>query len=199
LKIASSKSQQPASDAQSPIPDSDEVEQEYLAKMKASGSSPGSSSSSFHSIHSREKQQPVTRDQTPVKQPPLVQIEKQPVVEKTADSSENESDLEDYSTSKILKRIYQGNTPAATGANRDSASIDEITAPTGLDQYTLHPFVYLHPVIKPPLAEYTSITDCIDTSVIDRPVSPNILGILVSCLEREDFYRLFVIIIAYYH
>jgi hypothetical protein len=32
--------------------------------------------------------------------------------------------------------------------------------------------VYLHSVVKPPLAEYTSITDCIDTSTIDRPASP---------------------------
>jgi len=43
---------------------------------------------------------------------------------------------------------------------------------SGLDQYTIHPFVYLHSVVKPPLAEYTSITDCIDTSTIDRPASP---------------------------
>lgn len=44
----------------------------------------------------------------------------------------------------------------------------------GIDQYTLHPFVYLHSVVKPPLAEYTSITDCIDTSNIDRPPSPQL-------------------------
>jgi hypothetical protein len=43
---------------------------------------------------------------------------------------------------------------------------------TCLDQYTLHPFVYLQPVVKPPLNEYTSITDCIDTSEIDRAPSP---------------------------
>ena len=55
---------------------------------------------------------------------------------------------------------------------------------SGLDQYTLHPFVYLHSVVKPPLAEYTSITDCIDTSLLDRPPSPqlsqNQLGSLTS-------------------
>lgn len=45
---------------------------------------------------------------------------------------------------------------------------------SGIDQYTLHPFVYLHSVVKPPLAEYTSITDSIDTSNIDRPPSPQL-------------------------
>ncbi len=44
---------------------------------------------------------------------------------------------------------------------------------TCLDQYTLHSFVYLQPVVKPPLNEYTSITDCIDTSEIDRAPSPH--------------------------
>ena len=42
----------------------------------------------------------------------------------------------------------------------------------GLEQYTIHPFVYLPTVVRPPIAEYTSITDCIDTSTIDRPPSP---------------------------
>jgi hypothetical protein len=42
----------------------------------------------------------------------------------------------------------------------------------GLEQYTIHPFVYLPSVLRPPIAEYTSITDCIDTSNIDRPPSP---------------------------
>lgn len=41
-----------------------------------------------------------------------------------------------------------------------------------IDQYTLHPFVYLQPVVKPPLNEYTSITDCIDTTEFDRAPSP---------------------------
>jgi hypothetical protein len=71
-------------------------------------------------------------------------------------------------------------TTAGRSISENSASIDDLTGgPSGLlDQYTIHPFVFLHPVIKPPLAEYTSITDCIDTSTIERPVSPNILGIL---------------------
>ncbi len=29
-------------------------------------------------------------------------------------------------------------------------------------------------MIKPPIADYTSITDCIDTSTVDRPPSPQI-------------------------
>lgn len=72
-----------------------------------------------------------------------------------------------------------GTTTAGRSISENSASIDDLTGgPSGLlDQYTIHPFVFLHPVIKPPLAEYTSITDCIDTSTIERPVSPNILGI----------------------
>ena len=41
-----------------------------------------------------------------------------------------------------------------------------------IDQYTLHPFVYLQPVVKVPINEYTSITDCIDTTDVDRAPSP---------------------------
>jgi hypothetical protein len=41
-----------------------------------------------------------------------------------------------------------------------------------LDKFKIHPFIDFHSVVKPPLAEYTSITDCIDTSKIDRPPSP---------------------------
>jgi hypothetical protein len=65
-----------------------------------------------------------------------------------------------------------------TNNNNDSLSDDVLSQQafvqqqTNLDQYTIHPFVYLHSVVKPPLAEYTSITDCIDTSTIDRPPSP---------------------------
>ncbi|CAF0758756.1 unnamed protein product [Brachionus calyciflorus] len=81
---------------------------------------------------------------------------------KESDSSEEDE------PNKIMKKIYQSKTE------------DQNQAQTGLDQYTLHPFVYLHSVIKPPLAEYTSITDCIDTSNIDRPPSPTLSSSLFN-------------------
>ncbi|RNA34635.1 hypothetical protein BpHYR1_046309 [Brachionus plicatilis] len=85
-------------------------------------------------------------------------------------TKESDSDTsDDDEPGKILKSIY---TSKPDGQHEQNSC--EIQ--TGLDQYTLHPFVYLHPVIKPPLAEYTSITDCIDTSNIDRPPSPSILN-----------------------
>lgn len=199
----------------------DDIEQDYLDKMKrrSSRSSSTSSTSSFHSVNntnnnnSRDKQQQQQdqenhqpfQHQHSVKEksskhvpPPLMLLEKQSAIDRTGDSSESE--MEDYSTSKILKRIYQqvnapiiadqvcagaasGVSASATAADH-SASIEDLTGANTLDSYTLHPFVYLHPVIKPPLAEYTSITDCIDTSIIDRPVSPNLIG---KYLTFKDF------------
>lgn len=82
---------------------------------------------------------------------------------KESDSDTSDDDM----PGKILKSIY---------TSRSDSQQNSSQFQTGLDQYTLHPFVYLHPVIKPPLAEYTSITDCIDTSNIDRPPSPSILN-----------------------
>ena len=82
---------------------------------------------------------------------------------KESDSETSDDDM----PGRILKSIYK---------SRSESQQNSSQFQTGLDQYTLHPFVYLHPVIKPPLAEYTSITDCIDTSNIDRPPSPSILN-----------------------
>jgi len=40
-------------------------------------------------------------------------------------------------------------------------------------EHSINPMVYLHNyAMKPPASEYTSITDCINTSTIDRPPSP---------------------------
>ena len=36
------------------------------------------------------------------------------------------------------------------------------------EQYTVHSFVYCPTVLRPPVAEYTSIKDCIDTDTINR-------------------------------
>jgi hypothetical protein len=77
-----------------------------------------------------------------------------------------------------LQSSLLSNTNNNNNNNNDSLSDDVLSQQafvqqqTNLDQYTIHPFVYLHSVVKPPLAEYTSITDCIDTSTIDRPPSP---------------------------
>lgn len=85
-------------------------------------------------------------------------------------TKESDSDTSDDDVpGKILRSIYTSKSDCMQAQNSSQFQ-------TGLDQYTLHPFVYLHPVIKPPLAEYTSITDCIDTSNIDRPPSPSILN-----------------------
>lgn len=55
------------------------------------------------------------------------------------------------------------------------------------DQYTSNPGIYLHPVVKPPLNEYTSITDCIDTSEIDRPASPKLITSQIHS-SQDDHY-----------
>ncbi len=36
------------------------------------------------------------------------------------------------------------------------------------EQYTVHSFVYCPTVLRTPVAEYTSIKDCIDTDTINR-------------------------------
>jgi hypothetical protein len=143
----------------------DDIEEEYLNKMKTKSIASSSTASSFHSIRSKQKEQQKQAEN---------EIETE---------SETESDLEEYSTAQILKRIYQTNNTESNDLPMGGGMATGTAAQTGLDQYTLHPFVYLHPVIKPPLAEYTSITDCIDTSIIDRPASPNILGRVICCVN----------------
>jgi len=64
----------------------------------------------------------------------------------------------------------------------DPASTDEILnhlyetslADAKLASDPHHLIHHLSSVIKPPIADYTSITDCIDTSTVDRPPSPQI-------------------------
>lgn len=87
---------------------------------------------------------------------------------------ENEEN-EDYTTEQILSDIYETSKQTlATG--RPSGKHFNLQVSHGLDAHTLHPFVYLNSVFqKPPTTEYTSITDCIDTTNIDRPPSPQIL------------------------
>ena len=90
----------------------------------------------------------------------------------TTNKSENSSssDSDSKSTRKILSEIYRNQ----LDEQQQYLSLAASQASYTLDQYTIHPYVYLHSVVKPPLAEYTSITDNIDTSNIDRPSSPNI-------------------------
>ena len=76
-----------------------------------------------------------------------------------------QNDTDNSDSEQVLNEIYDSQT------DQNQLLLASQYA-TGLDQCTLHPFVYLHSVIKPPLAEYTSITDCIDTTTVDRPPSP---------------------------
>lgn len=74
-----------------------------------------------------------------------------------------DDELDDYSTEEIFNKI----------STSDSKNFGPQTSHC-LDQITLHPQVYLHSVLRPQMAEYTSITDSIDTTTIDRPPSPQI-------------------------
>jgi len=62
----------------------------------------------------------------------------------------------------------------------DPASADEIfnhlyeTSLADAKPDPHHLIHHLSSVIKPPIADYTSITDCIDTSAVDRPPSPQL-------------------------
>jgi hypothetical protein len=90
--------------------------------------------------------------------------------ERSDSSSSSSSSYSDTKTTrKMLKEIYRNQ----LDEQQHYLSLAASQAAYTLDQYTIHPFVYLHSVVKPPLAEYTSITDCIDTSNIDRPPSPS--------------------------
>ena len=84
---------------------------------------------------------------------------------------ENMSDDSNISEKNIITEIYK-----STFEQQQQQILLNSQLSNGIDQYTLHSFSYLHPVAKPPLAEYTSITDCIDTSTLDRPPSPPILS-----------------------
>ena len=96
------------------------------------------------------------------------------------DSTEPISKVDSTETNIELKYL---NTMKNVSVSSSLDDIDELQSITNneveqnsfTDQYTHHPFVYLHSVVKPPLAEYTSITDCIDTSIIDRPASPQLV------------------------
>jgi hypothetical protein len=55
------------------------------------------------------------------------------------------------------------------------------------DQHTSNSGVYLHPVVKPPMNEYTSITDSIDTCEIDRPASPKIFMSQISNTTDDGY------------
>jgi hypothetical protein len=89
--------------------------------------------------------------------------------ERSPSSSSSSSYSDTKTTRKMLKEIYRNQLDEQQQFLSLAASQSAYT----LDQYTIHPFVYLHSVVKPPLAEYTSITDCIDTTNIDRPPSPS--------------------------
>ena len=95
----------------------------------------------------------------------------------TSESSETNVELKYLNTMKNVSVSSSLNERAEDCAATDELQqcfSNEAEQSSILDQYTLHPFVYLHSVVKPPLAEYTSITDCIDTSTIDRPASPQL-------------------------
>ena len=89
---------------------------------------------------------------------------------KNSDDDNNGDDDSDSNDSEknILSEVYKST------LEQQQQTLLNSQFSSGIDQYTLHSFSYLHPVAKPPLAEYTSITDCIDTSTIDRPPSPPI-------------------------
>ena len=75
-----------------------------------------------------------------------------------------DDDLDDYSTDQVFNKIAIS-APKNFGPQTSH----------GLDQITLHPQVYLQSIVRPPIAEYTSITDGIDTTTIDRPPSPQMV------------------------
>ena len=82
------------------------------------------------------------------------------------ESEENE----EYSTEQILSDLYE------TSKSHPGKPTYPLQVSHGLDHNTLHPFVHLTSVFqKPPISEYTSITDSIDTSKIDRPPSPQMI------------------------
>ena len=84
---------------------------------------------------------------------------------------ENDDSDSNDSEKNIITEIYK-----STFEQQQQQILLNSQLSNGIDQYTLHSFSYLHPIAKPPLAEYTSITDCIDTSTLDRPPSPPILS-----------------------
>jgi hypothetical protein len=91
------------------------------------------------------------------------------------DSNETNIELKYLNTMKNVSVSSSLNERTEDGCRDELQYIsNEAEQSSMLDQYTLHPLVYLHSVVKPPLAEYTSITDCIDTSTIDRPASPQL-------------------------
>ncbi len=70
-----------------------------------------------------------------------------------------EANIEDpASITEILNQIYETNftDTLLTGFSNESQQVIQ----------------NLNSVIKPPITDYTSITDCIDTSAVDRPPSP---------------------------
>ena len=70
--------------------------------------------------------------------------------------------------------------------NTTTDVVQKVQPNTSLDQCTLHPFVYLQPVVKPPINEYTSITDCIDTTDVDRPPSPPVTFLSTLSTVQKD-------------
>ena len=173
--------------------------QEYAKKISNAGKSNLSSSSSSVSSLSKRKSKEkstaseahdenedkpaINKQHRARKEASKTSLEKKSREDKVEWENESETDEEDVEKS-ILKKIYK--------SNLDQQALLTSQMSTGLDQYTIHPFVYLHSVIKPPLAEYTSITDCIDTSNIDRPPSPPVSSsvtnkpFLFSSLTNND-------------
>ena len=174
--------------------------QEYAKKISNAGKSRLSSSSSSVSSVSKmrkskeksttseaydenEEKESKPKQHKAKKETSKTSLDKKTREDKVEWENESETDEEDVEKS-ILKKIYK--------SNLDQQALLTSQMSTGLDQYTIHPFVYLHSVIKPPLAEYTSITDCIDTSNIDRPPSPPVSSsvtnkpFLFSSLTNND-------------
>jgi hypothetical protein len=78
------------------------------------------------------------------------------------------SDAKDAAASEKTDHIHRNS--SASFSKSSQRFHTQLSA--GLE-HSIHPMVYLHNyAMKPPVSEYTSITDCIDTSAIDRPPSP---------------------------
>ena len=141
----------------------DQCESQYLDKYRRKVRRSNISSSSSESISSETKTRHEEKETSEAAKRPVNKINSELSNKNNRQLLKNDSDSSE--TEQILNEIYQ------SPADPNQMLIASQCA-TGLDQCTLHPFVYLHSVVKPPLAEYTSITDCIDTSTIDRPPSP---------------------------
>lgn len=104
----------------------------------------------------------------------------------TSSSSSSSSSSTDSSDSRATRKILADIFRNQLDEQQQILSLAASQACYNLDQYTIHPYVYLHSLIKPPLAEYTSITDSIDTTNLDRPSSPT--TVISASLNKSNVF-----------